>query len=110
MTTVNPMIAQQPRNNFGQVLMTKAVGTTSAADFVMEALDRHFSNDWGDLSEEDAQMNAEAIQERNGGQIMSAYKNMVNGEDDLWVITVGFGDDPSDPERCHTTVMLPSDY
>mgnify|MGYP003131445783 FL=1 len=58
---------------------------------------RHSLGDWGDLDEEDSQLNDEAI--ATGQRILSSYK--IQGEK-VWVIT--------EWNRSATTILLPSEY
>jgi hypothetical protein len=60
-------------------------------------IDRHFSGDWGEVCEEDAQQNDQAIIDK--GMVLSAY---TFNERKVWVIT--------DPFHRVTTVLLPSEY
>ena len=55
-----------------------------------------------------AWMNAEALRNRDGSRLMSVYRDL--GCQELWVITDGYGNDPTDPDQCYTTVLFPSDY
>ena len=68
-----------------------------------EFLDRHFSCDWGDVSEEDALLNDEAL--KDGSRIMSAYETA--NKTRLWVITEATNDDG---ERETTVILLPEEY
>ena len=63
-----------------------------------EYLERHIQGDWGDLCEEDARANAEAL--KLGLRLMSVYR-MEDGEK-LWVIT--------EADRSATTLLLPEEY
>lgn len=58
---------------------------------------RHVQGDWGDLSEEDQEANADAL--ASGGRLMSSYKM---GEETVWVIT--------EWDRSSTTLLMPSEY
>lgn len=68
-------------------------------------LDRHHRGEWGDLSEQDRQLNDEAV--RDGSRIFSSYK--VEGLEDgkVWVITEAADDEG---HRAATTILLPSEY
>ncbi len=84
----------------GQVVSTKGAlalleeaGRTPA-----EFLSLHQSGDWGDLCEEDKQMNDDAIQ--GGDRIFSSYK--INGEEKIWIIT--------EHDRSVTTLLLSDEY
>ncbi|MBO5600306.1 MAG: hypothetical protein J5897_04620 [Candidatus Methanomethylophilus sp.] len=73
------------------------------AAFVESALTRHSSGDWGDLSEDDREMNDAAIEAEQKGeptdQLFSAYEC---GTDKIWIIT--------EYDRSVTTVLLPEEY
>lgn len=60
-------------------------------------LARHIHGDWGDLCEEDKQVNEEAL--KHGGRLMSSYKFDAG---DVWIIT--------EHDRSVTTFLLPSEY
>jgi hypothetical protein len=65
---------------------------------IRDALQRHESGDWGDLSDEDATQNDAALC-RGGGRLFSAYGT---GDRKFWIIT--------EADRSVTTVLLPGDY
>lgn len=83
----------------GRVVITRNANDALTAEDVDSALNRHASNDWGDLCNEDRRLNDRATS-RNSGRIFSAYHD-VNGTK-FWIIT--------EADRCYTTVLLPSDY
>jgi hypothetical protein len=63
----------------------------------VDLLKRHAAGDWGDLGQEDARANVEAVQ--NDLRILSSY-SFPSGK--VWVIT--------EADRSSTCVLLPSDY
>ena len=89
----------------------RIVATPGALD-VLEAeeqsatdlLQRHFDGDWGDLCEEDKQLNDEAL--KDGSRLLSAYVLPKTGEK-LWIISEAEGDNG---ERYATTILQPSEY
>jgi hypothetical protein len=89
----------------GQILATPGALETlnesgqSPADF----LDRHCNCDWGEMSEEDCQLNDEAMVD--GSRIFSSYKTR-NGTK-IWIITEAEDDEGT---RCATTILLPEEY
>jgi hypothetical protein len=91
--------------NLGQIVATPAAleaieaSGQTAADF----LRRHANKDWGDLGDEDKQLNDEALQD--GSRILSAYRTG-NGTK-LWVITEAEDDSG---QRAATTILLPEQY
>ena len=86
----------------GQTVMTRGiqealeVNTLTNRD-IQSVLAKHHSGDWGDLEQEDKQMNDDAIV--NGDRILSAYQ--IRGLK-LWVVT--------EWDRSVTTVLLPEEY
>jgi hypothetical protein len=86
------------------------VGTPAALEAIAEAgqppeffLDKHGHGDWGELCEEDKQLNDQAL--LDGGRLLSAYKTL-KGER-IWIITEAIDDDG---QRNATTILLPSQY
>lgn len=80
-------------------------------EFLSESLTRHTRCDWGDIDEEDWQVNDDCA--KNGGRILSAYipKRFPQLSDDLkiWIITEQL------PERDgtfkpRTTILFPREY
>ena len=65
--------------------------------WVNECLNNHFGGQYGDIPEEEVQMNNEAIADTD--RIMSVYRN---GEETIWIITY--------PGHEVTTVLFPSEY
>ena len=96
-------------NSYGTLVSTIKVDEKVPPNIVGHLLIRHFNNDWGDLCDEDAQQNRLHFEEKNGGTIHSVYKKAHEGET-LWVITVGYGNDPKNPDMCNTTVLYPEEY
>lgn len=65
---------------------------------ISNALNRHQSGDWGELCEEDKQVNEKAL--KDGDRILSVY--ISSGGKRFWVIT--------EADRSSTTVLMPEDY
>jgi hypothetical protein len=63
-----------------------------------EFLNRHLAGDWGDLCDEDRQLNNEAIE--NGDRVLSAY-TLSTGER-IWIIT--------EADRSSTCCLRPNEY
>ena len=67
-------------------------------------LNRHITGDWGELCQEDAQLNNEAISHEGNidkqQRVMSIYKTSKN--ETIWIIT--------EWDRSVTTILLPSEY
>ncbi len=70
---------------------------SAGEDLLPALLERHRSEDWGDVPQEDAQENEFSV--RYGFRIVSSYR--VAGEK-LWVIT--------ERDRSATTLLLPLEY
>lgn len=79
------------------VITANAKNILSDSD-IATALSRHQSGDWGELCEEDREVNEDALE--NGFRIMSVYtsKNGIK----FWIIT--------EADRSCTTVLMPEDY
>lgn len=60
---------------------------------------RHKTGDWGNLCEEDKQLNDSAVVD--GGRILSAYEIGEN-KVKIWIIT--------EADRSYTTILLPEEY
>ena len=102
-----------PKECFGTVVTTRAVADQLPSALLMRLLDQHFANNWGDLSEDDAQMNAEAVNACEG-RIMSSYSwpKKIGLAENIWIISY-LQSDPElqqSPDHCNTTVMFPSEY
>ena len=68
-----------------------------------EFLERHLSGDWGELCDEDRQLNEEAL--IDGARLMSAYRLKDNTR--IWCITEATGENG---QREATTFLLPDEY
>lgn len=79
------------------VITTNAQNVLTDSD-IENALNRHQSGDWGELCEEDKQVNEEAL--KDGDRILSVY--ISSGGKRFWVIT--------EADRSCTTVLMPEDY
>lgn len=84
----------------------KVVATSGALAALAEAdsrpmpyLVRHSSGDWGDVCDEDKELNNQSL--IDGTRILSAY-TLRDGETKIWVIT--------EADRSVTTILLPSEY
>lgn len=90
----------------GQVVSTPGALEACRQDYLMQCLKRHQSGDWGNVCEEDAETNDEAV--AMGSRVLSAYPidpakpSLGFGEKCLWIIT--------EADRSVTTFLLPSEY
>src|SRR4051812_46041842 len=92
----------KPKFNLGQVVGTPGAlealtDSGQTADFFLE---KHLSGDWGELSQEDRELNDQALVD--GSRLLSAYKTLKGVK--LWIITEATGDDG---QRASTCVLLP---
>lgn len=90
--------------DFGELMATKAIDERENADplfqcFTANSFIRHICGDWGDLCDEDKEVNEDALV--NGGRLMSSYTFENTGEK-IWIIT--------EADRSITTILFPSDY
>jgi hypothetical protein len=81
----------------GQVVITANANDQLNHIAVQAALNRHASGDWGDVCQDDAELNNEAL--KQGDRLLSVY-----GPKDrqFWIIT--------EADRSVTTVLMPEDY
>ena len=89
----------------GQLVMTKGIERLIIEDEcdntqeIAQCIVRHSQGDWGNLCEEDKQLNDSAVED--GGRILSAYEIGEN-KVKIWIITEG--------DRSCTTILLPEEY
>ena len=81
----------------GQVVATQGAAEISR-EVLFAALKRHLSGDWGDVSEDDKQLNDEAV--KYGDRILSSYRAPDGTK--FWIIT--------ESDRSVTTFLLPDEY
>ena len=67
--------------------------------FICQSLTRHLNGDWGDLCEEDKQLNENALRYGND-RLFSRY--VYNGETNIYIIT--------EWDRSATTILLSDEY
>ena len=95
----------RPKFSLGQVGATidalKALSDSGQTpDFF---LDRHVLGDWGEVCDEDKQLNDEAL--TTGGRLLSAYRTLRSER--IWIITEAADDDG---KRATTTILTPEEY
>jgi hypothetical protein len=90
----------KPRFPLGRLVATPGAleAMQKAEQSPTEFIHRHVFGDWGEVSQEDRQLNDEAVQE--GSRILSAYTTKTG--DRLWVIT--------EADRSSTCILLPEEY
>jgi LysM repeat protein len=99
------MIDVKPLFKLGQVVATPgAIEALERAEQTPWSLvARHVAGDWGDLSEDDRQLNNEAL--KDGSRLLSAY--ILKTGEKLWAITEAQDDHGN---RAATTLLLPDEY
>ena len=106
------------RKCFGKVLITPSIFDAVPHSLIVRLLDRHFINDWGELPDEDAQLNPDCVNacheetsSEYGNRIMSVYK-WPSLPESIWIMTYLQHDAKlqQDPDCCNTVVMFPSEY
>jgi len=100
------MIAvKKPLFKLGQIVATPGAleALEQAGQTPSQFVNRHVVGDWGILSDDDRQLNAEAV--KDGSRILSAY--LLKDDTKLWVITEAEDDDGN---RAATTLLLPEEY
>jgi hypothetical protein len=70
---------------------------------VWDFLSRHTQGDWGNVGEEDWQLNDDAL--LDGCRLLSAYRTLKGVS--IWIVTEAAGDDG---RRAVTTILLPEEY
>lgn len=90
----------------GRLLSTPAALEALERNYVsgFTYIRKHAAGDWGELSEEDALLNDQAV--TDGSRILSAYR--LPDETRIWVITDATVDEEGTREV--TTILLPEDY
>ncbi len=90
----------KPKFSLGQI-----VATPGALDLLRESgespaifLNRHVQGDWGEVCQEDRQLNDQALVE--GSRVLSAYRTAKNER--LWIIT--------EADRSSTCLLRPDEY
>ena len=75
----------KPDFSIGKLLATSAaLEALEEADVdIIDLVERHIANDWGDLSDDDKQLNDEAL--HDGSRILSAY--ILPTDVKIWIIT-----------------------
>lgn len=97
----------KPLFRLGQILAKPGALATLdrlGVDPLSLVLGRHVLGNWGDLCDEDKQLNTHSL--ANGMRILSSYKLTKPGDDTktetVWVIT--------EADRSHTTLLTPDEY
>jgi hypothetical protein len=91
--------SNKPLFALGQIVATPGALELleSAEEAPSEFIVKHVSGDWGEICDEDRELNDAALKEQS--RLFSAY---TVGNEKIWVIT--------EADRSSTTLLLPSDY
>jgi len=100
MTTlyVVPIGEPEPKFSLGDVYVTRAAEEALSGGDIADALIRHCTGDWGDVTDNDRRQNEDALMQ--GGRLLSVYHMSAGLK--FWIIT--------EADRSTTTVLLPDDY
>jgi hypothetical protein len=101
------MIAvNEPLFKLGQVVATPdaIAALQKTGEAALQFLSRHVQGDWGCLSDDDRQLNDEAV--KDGSRILSAYI-LKDGTTKIWIITEAEDENGS---RSSSTILLPENY
>ena len=92
--------ADKPQFSLGRTLATPGAleALTASGQSPVEFLDRHVRCDWGEVDDEDAEANDDALE--HGDRLLSAYRTSAGKK--IWVIT--------EADRSATTILLPEEY
>ena len=99
------MTTTKPRFNCGVLLATPLASEAfeKNGQTPFELLQRHCSKDWGELCDEDRQLNDQAL--IDGSRLLSAYR--LADKTKIWCITEAVGENG---HREATTFLLPEEY
>ena len=91
--------------SLGQILATPGAldAIEEAGQLAVDFLNRHAQGDWGEVGEEDAQLNQQAL--ADGSRLLSVYRTSKGVK--LWIITEATDDTD---QRAATTILLPEEY
>lgn len=101
----------------GRLVATRAVvelqeRNTQFASFVRIALDRYMNGDWGEMAEDDKEMNDQAVMSGDD-RILASYSFPTDAP---WVATGGWGTSEeklwiiTEWDRSVTTILFPGEY
>jgi hypothetical protein len=100
------VVVVDPLFELGSILGTGGALEACSFEYLGQCLARHAAGDWGEVSEQDAASNREAV--KAGFRILSAYpidpKKPCKGygQNTVWIIT--------EADRSITTFLLPEEY
>lgn len=87
---------------YGRIVATRGIANEAEnspvfAQEIAAAFNRYQQKDWGDLCQEDKELNDQAIQSE--GRILAAYQT---SKGKIWIIT--------ERDRSATTILFPEEY
>lgn len=82
----------------GTIVATRGAMNSINNKEIQVALNRHLSGDWGEVCEEDKELNNESLNQE--GRLLSAYTSESGIK--FWIIT--------EWDRSVTTILLPEEY
>ncbi|WP_018694184.1 hypothetical protein [Algicola sagamiensis] len=98
--------SQLPLFDPGAIVFSRLVGKQvqeHGLEPFAELLFRHVHGDFGEISEDDIQLNYESLAINSHGRVVSSYRlSLENFSEVVWVIT--------DADGAFTTFLLPSEY
>lgn len=91
---------RKPLFPLGQIVATPGAleALEQTGQTPLEFIARHVRGDWGDVCEEDAEANQQALQD--GSRILSSYRTKL--DEKLWIIT--------EADRSSSCVLKPNEY
>lgn len=98
----------------GPIIYTKTITdwvaeAPSTLELIHESIIKYLNGNWGDIGEEDWQMNTETVTRKTShGRLMGSYK--ISDDRTLWIITDGYGMQDEGVDYCYTTILSPDDY
>jgi hypothetical protein len=100
MIVINFSEKQKPMSELGALVITQGVSELMTANRLdpFHYFGRHMQGDWGDICNEDRQLNEDAL--ISGYRLMSVYN--ISTELKIWIIT--------EADRSVTTILLPEEY
>ena len=89
-----------PKFQLGNIVATPAAmqAIADSGQSPTDFLSRHVRGDWGEVCDEDKQLNDQAV--TDGDRLLSAYRTLKNTR--IWIIT--------EADRSATTLLLPEEY
>lgn len=92
------MIDTSKRFSLGRVVGTPGALAAASNAEIAAFIRRHWSEDWGDVCDEDKRTNDDAV--ADGARLLSEYRTTDGAR--VWVIT--------EADRSVTTLLLPEEY